>query len=241
MSEALYTASLSRTQGRTTWAIIFRHPKRTDPTTGKEGLREQIKKIANMANFIYVRQKGPYGNGTPVLSASSLVEGEPFVFCFGDDLVKSKTSFTKKMVEDYGKNSHLLVGVQEVPENQVSRYGIVKLKSDSMQLEDIIEKPSIAEAPSRYAQFGRFILDQRIIDILRATPLGKGDELWLTDAIQEFVRQGGVFFAKKVEDGEWLTTGDPMNYLKTILKYAMDRDDIGGELRDYFNRSICAR
>jgi UTP--glucose-1-phosphate uridylyltransferase len=200
---------------------------------GKEKLREEIKKISEMANFIYVRQKGPYGNGTPILSAASLVEGEPFVFCFGDDLVKSKISFTKQMVKQYEENGNLIMGVQEVSKEEVNRYGIVKLKEDSMQIIDIIEKPTIEEAPSRYADFGRMILNQEIIDILKNTPLGKGNELWVVDAIKEYIQNGGIIFAKEVEDGEWLTTGDPLNYLKSILKYAFDREDIGDDLRKY--------
>jgi UTP--glucose-1-phosphate uridylyltransferase len=208
---------------------------------GKDKLREEIKKISEMANFIYVRQKGPYGNGTPILSAASLIEDEPFVFCYGDDLVKSKISFTKQMVDDYNKLGNLMIGVQEVALEDVNRYGIIKTKKDSLQVEDIIEKPTIANTPSRLASFGRMILNQEIVDILKKTPLGKGDELWTTDAIRRYIKEGGVLFAKQIEDGEWLTTGDPLNYLKTTLKYAMDRDDIGEELKKYFSGIICKR
>src|SRR6056297_294285 len=181
-------------------------------TGGKEKRKQEIIRISEMANFIYVRQKGPYGNGTPVLSAASLVENEPFFFVFGDDLVKSKTSFSKAMVEDYNKLGKPMVGVQEVEKSEVDRYGVVKLKKDSMQMEDIVEKPSVEEAPSQLAAFGRMILNQDIVDILKNTPLGKGNELWLIDAIKEYINKNGDFYAKKVEDGEWLTTGDPLNY-----------------------------
>lgn len=200
---------------------------------GKDKLREDIKKISEMANFIYVRQKGPYGNGTPILSAASLVDDEPFVFCFGDDLVKSKVSFTKQMVEEYEKNGNLIIGVQEVPKSETYRYGIVKLKDDTMHIEDIIEKPTVEESPSCFADFGRMVLNQEIIDILKSTPLGKGNELWIVDAIKEYIAKGGKFDAKKVEDGEWLTTGDPYNYITTILKYAFEREDIGAKLKKF--------
>lgn len=200
---------------------------------GKEKLREEIKKVSELANFVYVRQKGPYGNGTPVLSAASLVDDEPFVYVWGDDLVKSKTSFTKQMVEDFNKTGHLMIGVQEVSREVVNRYGIAKLKGDSMQIEDIIEKPSVEEAPSNLADFGRMILNQDIINILRNIPLGKGNELWIVDAIREYIKKGGEFYAKKVEDGEWLTTGDPLNYLKATLKYAFEREDIGEDLKEF--------
>ncbi len=200
---------------------------------GKTEAADRISKIAEMANFVHVRQKGPYGNGTPVLSAASLVDDEPFIFCFGDDLVKSKTSFTKQMVEDYEKTGNLIMGVQEVKQADVVRYGIVKLKEGTNQMEDIIEKPSIEEAPSRLAGFGRYILNQEIIDILRSTSLGKGNELWITDAIKEYIRRGGVFLAKEIKDGQWLTTGDPANYLKSILAYASDREDLKETLAEF--------
>jgi UTP--glucose-1-phosphate uridylyltransferase len=192
----------------------------------------KVKKVSEMANFIYIRQKGPYGNGTPVLSAASLVKDEPFVFVWGDDLVRSKISFTKQMIKDYTKTKHLMIGVQLVPREDVSRYGIVKLKRGSMQIEDIVEKPSAKEAPSRYADFGRMILNQDIVDVLKKTPLGKGNELWIVDAIRHYIKTGGKFYAKKIEDGKWLTTGDPLNYLQAYLAYAMDYP----ELRSYLKK-----
>ncbi len=201
--------------------------------SGKEKMRREIKNISEMANFIYVRQKGPYGNGSPILSAASLVDDEPFVHVWGDDLVKSKVSFTKQMIDDYALHGCPMIGVQEVPTNETSRYGIVKLKDGTMELEDIIEKPEPGKSPSNLADFGRMILNQEIIDILREIPLGKDGELWTVDAIREYVRRGNKFMAKKIEDGEWLTTGDPLNYLKAVVKYAVDREDIGSDFREF--------
>ena len=202
--------------------------------TGKTKRLKEVIRLSEMANFIYVRQKGSYGNGVPVLSAASIVENEPFVYVWGDDLVKSKVSFTKQMIDDYNKSGHLMIGVQEVPKDQVDRYGIVDLEEGSMKLKGIIEKPSVKQAPSCLADFGRMILNQEIIDILKNTALGRGNELWIVDAIRDYIKAGGEFYAKKVEDGKWLTTGDPLNYLKAILEYAIDRDDVGGELKKYF-------
>lgn len=200
---------------------------------GKAEISKEMHSLAEMANFIYVRQKGPYGNGTPVLSVSNLVENEPFIFAWGDDLVKSKISFTKQMVDDYNKTGHLMIGVQEVPMEDVSKYGITNLVEGSARIDDIVEKPSVKEAKSNLADFGRMILNQDIIDVLKETSLGKGNELWITDAIRKYIQGGGEFYAKKVKDGQWMTTGDPMNYLKAILSYAVDREDIGEELKKY--------
>ncbi|MBI4652934.1 UTP--glucose-1-phosphate uridylyltransferase [Candidatus Kuenenbacteria bacterium] len=213
------------------WALVHELKK-----SGKEKLLEDTKKISELANFIYVRQKGPYGNGTPILSAASIVRNEPFIFVFGDDLVKSKVPFAKQMTDDYNKTGHLLMGVQKVLKKEVDRYGIVKLKEKSMQIQDIIEKPSIKDAPSQFAEFGRMILNQDIIDILKKTPLGKGNELWIVDAIRQYIKQGGEFYAKEVQNknsDEWLTTGDPLNYMKAMLKYAFERKDIGKEIKKF--------
>lgn len=207
----------------------------------KNELAEQIANLAEMANFIYVRQKGPYGNGTPVLSAASLVDDEPFVFVWGDDLVKSNISFTKQMIEDYEKNGKLMIGVQEVPLEVVNRYGIVKLRKGTNEIEDIVEKPSIEETPSRLADFGRMILDQNFIDVLRKTSPGKGKELWITDAIKKYIQGGGIFLAKELKDGQWLTTGDPLNYLKATFLYAIEREDIGKEISEYCQEILKAK
>lgn len=201
---------------------------------GKKERLKAIKKISEMANFIYVRQKGPYGNGTPVLSAASLVDDEPFMYVWGDDLVKSKVPFAKQMVDDYNQTGHLMIGVQEVGPEEVERYGIVSIKNhQTMEINDIIEKPSMKSSPSRLAVFGRMILDQNIIDILRKTRLGKGGELWLVDAIRRYIRVGGGFYAKEIKDGQWLTTGDPLNLLKTTLEYAWDRKELKDFLKNY--------
>ena len=142
------------------------------------------------------------------------------------------------MVDDYGKTGHLMIGVQKVAPEEVTRYGIVKLKKGTMQIEDIVEKPSVKRSPSLLADFGRMILDKEIIDILRKTALGKNNELWIVDAIKTYVKRGGVFFAKEVKDGQWLTTGDPLNYLKANLIYAMDREDIKKDLGKFIKESF---
>lgn len=205
---------------------------------GKLEMLKEVQRISGLANFIYVRQNPQYGNGVPILSAASLVRDEPFVFCFGDDLVKAKVSFTKQMVEEYEKVGKPMIGVQEMPDEVLDRYGIVDLFPNAMRLKGIVEKPNINEAPSKLAAFGRMILNQEIIDELKNTPLGKGGELWIVDAIERYIKKGGDFYAKKVEDGEWLTTGDPLNYLRAILKYAIDRKDLREEIKDFYNNNF---
>jgi len=207
------------------WALVHDLKK-----TGKESLVSEIDRLSELANFVIVRQKGPYGNGTPVLTAASLLGDEPFIYAWGDDLVKSKVSFSKQLVDDFAEHGSPVIGVQSVPREDVSRYGIVSLRDGTREIEDIVEKPSIEDAPSNLADFGRMIFTKDVIDILQRTALGKDNELWVVDAIREYVHGGGKFLAKEVEGGRWLTTGDPVNYLRALLIYAMDRDDVKGPL-----------
>ena len=200
---------------------------------GKESYLATIDRLSDLANFVYIRQRGPYGNGTPVLSAASLLGDEPFVYAWGDDLVKASTSFSKQLVDDHATHGFPIIGVQQVPRDEVSRYGIVKLRPGTQEIEDIVEKPSVAEAPSQLADFGRMVLTADILNVLKRTALGKNNELWIVDAIRDYVRSGGVFYAREVENGKWLTTGDPLNYLKAVLAYAVDREDIRAPLLDY--------
>ncbi len=204
--------------------------------SGKKELFKKVDKISKMANFVYVRQIPKYGNGMPILSAASLVDNEPFVYCYGDDVVKAKTSFTKKMVEEFDKNGVPILGVQEVPENEVNRYGIAKLRKGTNEIEDVIEKPPVNKAPSRLALFGRMILNQGIINTLMKTKPGKDGEVWVTDAIKNYIEAGNICHVQKVLDGKWMTTGDPLNYLKAILAYAEDRPDLKEFLETYFSK-----
>ncbi|MEA2007165.1 MAG: UTP--glucose-1-phosphate uridylyltransferase [Patescibacteria group bacterium] len=213
--------------------------------SGKESRLKDVKKIASMAKYVYIRQMPQYGNGVPILSAASMVDDEPFVFCFGDDLVKSKSSFTKTMIESYEKVGKPMIAVQEMPEEVLYRYGVVapkegsKMKDGLIQISGIIEKPQPGEAPSNLADFGRMIFDQDIINALKETETGKGGELWIVDAITKYIDNGGEFYAKKVQDGEWLTTGDPLNFVKATLKYAVEREDIGEDIKEFIKKEIC--
>lgn len=198
---------------------------------------KKIQKISSMANFIYIRQKGPYGNGTPALNAKNVLGNEPFIYAFGDDLVKSKIPFTKQLIQEYQKNPGVILGVQKVEKKEVHKYGIVKYKKGTKnQVEKIIEKPSLKKAPSQLVAFGRFVLVPEILDILEKQKLGKNNELWLIDAIEKYIKNNGLAYAKKIQNGKWLTTGDPLNYLKTTIEYALDRKDIALELKKFLKK-----
>jgi UTP--glucose-1-phosphate uridylyltransferase len=178
-------------------------------------------------------QTGPYGNGTPLIVARTLIpRDEGFIYAYGDDLIKSATPFTGKLIEKHQQTGALVVGTQEVPWEDVVRYGIAQIKAGSAngELADVVEKPSREEARSNLAMFGRFLLSDSVIQILTEIPQGKANELWLTDAVREYVRRGGRVVTESVVDGEWLTIGDPVNYLKTVLEYALSDDELRAAL-----------
>jgi len=205
---------------------------------------EEIKRISEMANFIYVRQKGPYGNGTPVMNVSNIIDDEPFIFAYGDDLVKSKIPFTKQLIENYERNQAVVMGCQEVSKEEIGLYSCMKIKNGSpcMEIEKIIEKPAPEEISSPYSNFGRFILVPEICEILHdfydQRHFGKGGELWLTDAIQAYIKRGKKVVVQKIQDGHWYTTGDPLNFLKVMIQYALDRDEYKNDFLKYLKNVL---
>ena len=196
----------------------------TPPPRGKyQPLDEFLDKMQEV-EMIFAPQAGPYGNGTPLLVAGPHIPaGEGFIYAFGDDIIKSPTSFTQQLINKHNRTDALVIGAQAVPWEDVVRYGMMQIKagSEDLELDDIVEKPTREEAKSNLAQFGRFLLSTEIIRILQEIPLGKSNELWLTDAIRAHIRQGGKVVAESVQGGEWLTIGDPVNYLKTVLEFAL--------------------
>lgn len=193
-----------------------------------KSLDEFIDRLANVEIIIEL-QEGPYGNGTPLIVASQhLVKDDLFIYAYGDDLIKSEIPFTRMLIEKNERTDALVVGTQEVPWEDVVLYGIAQIKPNSpeRELDDVVEKPSREEAHSNLAIFGRFLLSDKIIRILKEIPLGKSKELWLTDAIREYIRRGGKVVAESVADGQWLTIGDPINYLKTVNEYALSDPEI---------------
>jgi len=188
------------------------------------------------AEIIFEPQQGPYGNGTPLLVARPHIPaGEGFIYAYGDDIVKSKVPFARQIIDKHVRTGALVAGTQEVPWEDVVRYGIAQIKEGSAEreMDDVVEKPSREEARSNLAMFGRFLLSSEIIEILEETPLGKSNELWLTDAVREYIRRGGRVVAESVKGGQWLTIGDPINYLKTVAAYSLDDPEVRPALEPF--------
>jgi len=213
---------------------------------GKKKQLKEVQRVYRMANYVYVRQGRhlPYGNGTPLLCIKDLLAtGERFVYMFGDDLVLAKKPCTKQLIEySDKKGGEVTVAVQEVTKEEASRYGIYRLQPGSNdKVKDVVEKPDKDKLPSsRLAQFGRFVLNTEVIEVLerhnKAGKLGKDKELWLTDAISEYAKKQPVYAARI--KGKWMTTGDPLHYMKAQVEYALERKDIGPEFKRYL-KSMC--
>lgn len=213
------------------------------PPRGKyKSLDEFVDKLSGI-EIVFEPQAGPYGNGTPLLvSRPHIPAGEGFIYAYGDDILKTKTSFARQLVNTHNETGALIVGVQEVPWEDVVRYGMVEFKTNGpergREMKDVVEKPAREEAKSNMAMFGRFLLSTDIIEILSEIPLGKSNELWLTDSVREYVRRGGRVVAQPVTDGEWLTIGDPVNYLQTLIEYALEDAEIRAALEPRIRRLL---
>lgn len=213
---------------------------------GKEERLQKIREVANMANFIYVRQKKdlPYGNGTPLLCVKNLIDdNESFVYMFGDDLTLSNNGkpVAAQLIEEHIKQqASATLAVQEVPHEEISRYGSVEYENGQdykYNVKRIHEKLPADEAPSNMAQFGRFVFSYDVIDAAANSQTGKDGELWVADILNTLADRGKRVIAPPIH-GEWLTTGDPLRYLKATFRFAMERKDLKNELLTYLKELI---
>ena len=179
-----------------------------------------------------VRQESARGLGDAVLTAAEYVGDAPFAVLLGDDLIEPSDLLWKEMLEVYQTHGGSVLALMEVPDNDLSKYGIARLADDgSHQVVDLVEKPAMADAPSNLAIVGRYILSPEIFSILRHTATGKGGEVQLTDAIATLAREervGGPVHAV-ISNVRRFDTGDKLSYLKTVVEFATRRDDLGQE------------
>jgi UTP--glucose-1-phosphate uridylyltransferase len=202
---------------------------------GKDEMRKEVKAIADMANFVYIRQKGPYGNGTPVLCAKHLIGDEPFAVLWGDEFFHTEgDTHLKQLIDVYDKHKGSVLTAYEVDLEGTKKYGIIdgkEIEESIYQVDSIVEKPGPEQAPSQLASLGGFILTPDIFEMLEKTKLGKGGELWLTDAIFQLSKKQKIY-AKKVA-GTYYDTGSKIGYLKANVEMALRRDDLKEEFTQY--------
>jgi UTP--glucose-1-phosphate uridylyltransferase len=203
----------------------------------KEHLLKEIQRISNMANFIYIRQKGPYGNGTPVLTAEPAIEDEPFAVLWGDEFIYAKPPRLAQMIKVYEKFGGIVIsGVKIEKKEDLRRYGIADLthvENNVYKINKIVEKPEPDKAPSNIATHGGYILPPEIFSALRKVQPGKGGEIWLVDAINLLRDEGVPVYAVVVENGKYYDTGDKFEYLKTVIEFALEHEEMNGEFKTF--------
>lgn len=202
---------------------------------GKHNLVDEVKRTAQLANFIYVRQKGPYGNGTPVLCSKTVIGNEPFVVIWGDEFIYSNPPRAKQCIEIFEKYNDPVISAVRVPKKDVSRYGIVdaiNVENNVWQIKDLIEKPSEDEAPSNLAAHGCYVLTPDIFDMLQTLKPGKSNEIWLTDALRELMKKRPLY-ACEVQNGKYYDTGNKLEYMKTVVDLALSHPEIGTDFKTY--------
>lgn len=201
---------------------------------GKIDLLSEVQKSSRMVDIHYIRQKEAKGLGHAIWCARKFIGNEPFAVLLGDDIVQAEKPCLKQMIEQYERYHSSIIGVQRVPESEVSRYGIVggkEIENRIYRVDRLVEKPRQQEAPSNIAIMGRYILSPRIFEVLENQTPGAGGEIQLTDAIGELNRTE-VVYAYDFE-GTRYDVGEKLGFIKTTLEFALQRPELRRELLEY--------
>lgn len=207
---------------------------------GKTEQLKEIRHIAELANFIYVRQKGPYGNGTPVLSARNVVGDEPFVVIWGDEFIYSTPPRLRQCLDVFEQYGDPVISGIRVPKQDVKKYGIAEVKKvekNIYKILSLVEKPDPAEAPSNLATHGCYILTPDIFDELAGLKPGKDGEIWLVDAIKQLMGKRAVFTCE-VKDATYYDTGSKFGWLRANVDFALRDKKIKDDFRKFLKSVI---
>lgn len=203
---------------------------------GKHDQAEEVRKIAEFANFVYVRQKGTYGNGTPVLNARHVVGDEPFAVLWADEFIYSNPPRLKQMMDVFAERGEPCISAVRIEnKNDVSKYGIADVTPVAervFRINRMVEKPSPEEAPSNLAAHGAYILTPDIFPHLERLNPGKGGEIWLVDAINELSKTRPVY-AVEIKNGKYYDTGNKLEYLKTVVEFGLMHEDLRKDFAEY--------
>lgn len=206
---------------------------------GKAQELEMVKKISDI-RIHYIRQKEPRGLGHAILCAKQFIGDEPFAVLLGDDVVDGEVPALKQLMDVYDKTGASVLGVQEVPQEKVSSYGIVAsepaAEPRTFTVSDMVEKPGVEEAPSRLAVLGRYIINPEVFPILEATKPGRGNEIQLTDALKELAKLQKMY-AYNFE-GRRYDVGDKQGFLEATVEMALKRPDLKDKFLAYLQTIV---
>lgn len=203
--------------------------------SGKIEYLEMVQKISNLADIHYIRQKEPKGLGHAILRAKAFIGNEPFAVLLGDDVIVSEIPVISQLMSMYEEVNATVLGVQDVADGDVSKYGVIKkdafLSKSLSKIADFVEKPSLEDAPSRSAVLGRYILSPNIFEVLETQEPGAGGEIQLTDAIKRLMEKEDVY-AYNFE-GERYDLGSPFGFIKANIDFALKDEELKDEVAKY--------
>jgi UTP--glucose-1-phosphate uridylyltransferase len=198
---------------------------------GKDDVLEEIRKISDMANIHYIRQKEPRGLGHAIHCAKSFIANEPFAVLLGDDIVQNDGKpCLKQMIEAYDEYKTTILGVQEVPDGDVDKYGIVDgkhIEDRIYKVKNLVEKPSVGDAPSNIAILGRYIINPAIMEAIEETQPGKKGEIQLTDALKILSQREAMY-----------DVGNKLGFLEATVEFALNRGDLREEFLSYLEKVV---
>ncbi len=203
----------------------------------KKHLIDEIESIANLANFIYLRQKGPYGNATPIMCAAHLIGDEPFIYTWADDFFVASPSSMQQMIDTYMRYGGSVLACKKVTDDaEYKKYGIVdgtERQHGVLDVRGIIEKPGKADATSDLASVSAYLYTPDFFHYLdeEAKNFDGGRELTMQPAIQRMINDGHHVFAREIMDGKFYDTGDKLEYLKTVIDFGLRDTQLGEKLR----------
>lgn len=209
----------------------------------KKHYLEKVTALASMANFVYVRQKGPYGNATPLLSAAHLINNEPFIYKWADDFFTPEANSTKQLIETYQKHGGGVFACKAVQRaEEYDQYGFAageSIDDHTIKMSSIAEKPGKENAPSDLASVSNYLLPAELIDYVQRASLGHTDgEFTFQPMVQQMIEDGHPFFAREIVDAEFYDTGNPLEYLKTTFDFGLRHPDFGPELAEYLKKKL---
>jgi UTP--glucose-1-phosphate uridylyltransferase len=205
----------------------------------KQHLLDIVQNISSLVDIHYIRQKEPLGLGDAVLRAEKHICDEPFAVLLGDDIIKNDRPCTQQLIDTFERYRCSVIAVEDVPKEMVSSYGIIKgkqLEESLYLLEDIVEKPTMEEAPSTMGAIGRYVFTPEIFDCLKRTSRGIGGEIQLTDGIRLLNSRQNVY--GYTFNGRRYDTGDRMGYIEAIIDFALEHDDLRDDLVAYLSKVI---
>ena len=205
----------------------------------KRSLLEEVERISNLANFVFVRQKGPYGNGTPLLNVRHLIGKEPFIYMWSDDFIAATPSRTKQLLKVYKQSGCSCWSAWRAKSDEdYAKYGFAggkEIEPGVLDVESTIEKPGRKKAPSDLAYGSGFIFTPEIFKYLddRVNQLATGEELYYNDLFAPMIKDGNRILAVEIKNGKYYDTGNKLEYMKTVVEFGLKHPEINGQFREY--------